>query len=528
MARFRRKMWITLLLFLLFVFGVMMGLKTLRPEGVGFIDSVGLELLPQLRYRAADSNQRANIPKTEKSAESGILSHNSKTEEQHGKTQSSSSDGKLDNFPAVNYDLHAFYYSWYGNQKFDGKYIHWNHPLVPHWDPKIANSYPKGRHNPPEDIGSNFYPELGAYSSRDPAVLNAHMKQFQAAAVVRPGRCQGKPRPHPSARNPSGTAFLGAADGVGTPEGRWGLPAGRWGHRLPCAFPPDQRRVPGVHVEREAGRAGVLALSWYPPGMSDENGEPTEDLVLIILEAAHKYQIKVTFHIEPYEGRENGLYSNLKYIIDKYGSHPAFYRHKTNTGRTLPMFYIYDSYLTSPESWANLFSVSGSSSVRNTQYDALFIALIVEEKHKNEILQAGFDGMYTYFATNGFSHGSSHQNWQAIKDFCDSNNLMFIPSVGPGYIDTSIRAWNKHNTRNRVNGKYYETALSTALLVRPDIITVTSFNEWHEGTQIEKAVPKKSSQLVYLDYLPHNPDIYLEITRKWAEKFRKEKEQWLM
>ncbi|XP_069743200.1 glycoprotein endo-alpha-1,2-mannosidase-like isoform X2 [Narcine bancroftii] len=456
MARFRRKMWITLLLFLLFVFGVMMGLKTLRPEGVGFIDSVGLELLPQLRYRAADSNQRANIPKTEKSAESGILSHNSKTEEQHGKTQSSSSDGKLDNFPAVNYDLHAFYYSWYGNQKFDGKYIHWNHPLVPHWDPKIANSYPKGRHNPPEDIGSNFYPELGAYSSRDPAVLNAHMKQFQAAAV------------------------------------------------------------------------GVLALSWYPPGMSDENGEPTEDLVLIILEAAHKYQIKVTFHIEPYEGRENGLYSNLKYIIDKYGSHPAFYRHKTNTGRTLPMFYIYDSYLTSPESWANLFSVSGSSSVRNTQYDALFIALIVEEKHKNEILQAGFDGMYTYFATNGFSHGSSHQNWQAIKDFCDSNNLMFIPSVGPGYIDTSIRAWNKHNTRNRVNGKYYETALSTALLVRPDIITVTSFNEWHEGTQIEKAVPKKSSQLVYLDYLPHNPDIYLEITRKWAEKFRKEKEQWLM
>ncbi|XP_062889248.1 glycoprotein endo-alpha-1,2-mannosidase-like isoform X1 [Mobula hypostoma] len=456
MARFRRKMWITLLLFLLFVFGVMMGLKALRPEGAGFIDGVGLELLPQIRHRAAVNNRKANTPSTERSAESGPLPGNSNMDGRQHATLSPMSDEKRDQLPAVNYDLHAFYYSWYGNQQIDGKYIHWNHPLVPHWDPKIASSYPKGRHNPPDDISSNFYPELGPYSSRDPAVLDEHMRQFRAAAI------------------------------------------------------------------------GVLALSWYPPGLSDDNGEPTDDLVPAILEAAHKYQLKVTFHIEPYEGREHTFHRNLKYIIHKYGSHPAFYRHKTNSGKSLPMFYIYDSYITSPGSWANLFSASGSSSVRNTQYDALFIALIVEEQHKNEILQGGFDGMYTYFATNGFSHGSSHQNWQAIKDFCDSNNLMFIPSVGPGYIDTSIRAWNNHNTRNRVNGKYYETALSTALLIRPEIITITSFNEWHEGTQIEKAVPKKTSQVVYLDYLPHKPDIYLEITRKWAEKFHKEKEQWLM
>ncbi|GCC27444.1 glycoprotein endo-alpha-1,2-mannosidase-like isoform X1 [Chiloscyllium punctatum] len=459
MARFRRRMWITLLLFLLFVFGIMMGLKTLKPEGAGFGDGIGLELLPQLHHRAAVGERRADLPNIEKSSESRTLPPppHLKTSEHFGMMKRAPvSDTSLDHFPPVNYDLHTFYYSWYGNQQFDGKYIHWNHPLVPHWDPKIASSYPKGRHIPPEDIGASFYPELGAYSSRDPAIINAHMIQLRDAAI------------------------------------------------------------------------GVLALSWYPPGLSDENGEPTEDLVPVILEAADKYQLKVTFHIEPYEGRENTLYSNLKYIIDKYGSHPAFYRHKTSTGRYLPMFYIYDSYLISPGSWADLLSVSGSRSLRNTQYDALFIALIVEEKHKNEILQAGFDGMYTYFATNGFSHGSSHHNWQAIKDFCDSNNLMFIPSVGPGYIDTSIRAWNNHNTRNRVNGKYYETALSTALLVRPEIITITSFNEWHEGTQIEKAVPKKSSQFVYLDYLPHKPDIYLELTRKWAEKFRSEKEQWLM
>ncbi|XP_025067453.1 glycoprotein endo-alpha-1,2-mannosidase isoform X3 [Alligator sinensis] len=274
---------------------------------------------------------------------------------------------------------------------------------------------------------------------------------------------------------------------------------------------------------------GVIALSWYPPGMADENGEPTDDLVPIILDGAHKYNLKVTFHIEPYKDRDDrSMYNNVKYIIDKYGGHPAFYRHKTSTGRTLPMFYVYDSYVTIPEIWANLLTVSGSQSIRSTPYDGLFIALLVEEKHKHEIHRSGFDGIYTYFATNGFSYGSSHHNWASLKSFCDSNNLMFVPSVGPGYVDTSIRPWNNHNTRNRVNGKYYETAYNAALLVRPEIISITSFNEWHEGTQIEKAIPKKTGQVVYLDYKPHKPNIYLELTLKWSEKYRKEKEQWLM
>ncbi|KAK9411427.1 glycoprotein endo-alpha-C2-mannosidase [Crotalus adamanteus] len=173
---------------------------------------------------------------------------------------------------------------------------------------------------------------------------------------------------------------------------------------------------------------GVLALSWYPPVMADENGEPTDGLVPIILDIAHKYKLKVTFHIEPYKDRDDrSMYNNVKYIIDKYGSHPAFYRHKVSTG----------------------------------------------------------------------------------------------------YIDTSIRPWNNHNTRNRVNGKYYETAFSAALLVRPEIISITSFNEWHEGTQIEKAIPKKTDVTTYLDYQPHKPNIYLELTHKWSEKYSKEKEQWL-
>uniref|UniRef100_A0A8B9QH24 Glycoprotein endo-alpha-1,2-mannosidase n=2 Tax=Apteryx owenii TaxID=8824 RepID=A0A8B9QH24_APTOW len=423
MARFRRRTCIILLLFILFICSIMMALKTLRPDRAGFGDPFGLDLLPELQQQTVLLENKQNSLNR---VQGDTVTHINNFHSSAVNTMKASMPpvNKMEeDLSSPNYNFHVFYYSWFGNPQFDGKYIHWNHPLLPHWDPKIANNYPKGRHNPPEDIGANFYPELGSYSSKDPSVIEAHMKQMRSASI------------------------------------------------------------------------GVISLSWYPPGMADENGEPTDDLVPVILDFAHKYNLKVTFHIEPYKDRDDrSMYNNVKYIIDKYGGHPAFYRRKTSTGRFLPMFYVYDSYVTIPEIWANLLTVSGSQTIRNTPYDGLFIALLVEERHKRDIHRSGFDGMYTYFATNGFSYGSSHHNWASLKAFCDSNNLMFIPSVGPGYIDTSIRPWNNHNTRNRVNGKYYETAFSAALLVRPEIISITSFNEWHEGTQIEKAVPKRTGQ----------------------------------
>ncbi|XP_007523850.1 glycoprotein endo-alpha-1,2-mannosidase [Erinaceus europaeus] len=450
MAKFRRRTCIILSLFILSVFSLMMGLKMLRPDRAVFGDPLGLDLLPDLRKRTShlrknfDSqrNDKINSEANTKNLKSlGITMKPSKT-----------SEPSLGEQSPLNYYFHVFYYSWYGNPQFDGKYIHWNHPILKHWDSRISKDFPQGRHSPPDDIGSSFYPELGSYSSRDPSVIEVHMKQIHSASI------------------------------------------------------------------------GVLALSWYPPNANDENGIPTDDLVPTILDKAHKYNLKVTFHIEPYNNRDDkNMHENVKYIIDKYGGHPAFYRYKTKTGKALPMFYVYDSYVTKPEKWANLLTSTGSQSIRSSPYDGLFIALLVEYRQRFDILRSGFDGMYTYFATNGFTYGSSYENWGKLKFFCDQFNLMFIPSVGPGYIDTSIRPWNSQNTRNRVNGKYYENALSAALQTHPSLVSITSFNEWHEGTQIERAVPKRTSQTVYLDYRPHKPSVYLELTRKWAEKYSKER-----
>ena len=83
-----------------------------------------------------------------------------------------------------NYDVHIFYYPWYGNPTYDGVYLHWNHPVLPHWKLEISARYPIGRrHQPPDEIGSSFYPQLGPYSSRDPNVIADHMRQIRQSGA---------------------------------------------------------------------------------------------------------------------------------------------------------------------------------------------------------------------------------------------------------------------------------------------------------------------------------------------------------
>mgnify|MGYP001792251846 FL=1 len=64
--------------------------------------------------------------------------------------------------------------------------------------------------------------------------------------------------------------------------------------------------------------------------------------------------------------------------------------------------------------------------------------LAVEAAHLEKIYNSGFDGMYTYFASDTFVYGSKPMNWNHISSYCKQREMMFIPSVGPGYIDTEV------------------------------------------------------------------------------------------
>lgn len=346
----------------------------------------------------------------------------------------------------TNPNVHVFYYGWYGTPEIDGQWWHWNHEYIPPWDKSDHRSYPQGSHSPPQDIGANFYPSLGPYSSRAPATISSHLSQISSSG------------------------------------------------------------------------AGVLAVSWYPPGQADEHGPPSDTIVPLLLQHAAKHGLKVCLHVEPYQGRTaESLRSHLDYVHTTYGSHPAYYR-VSRGSRSLPVFYIYDSYNLPPAQWARLFSSQGDLTVRGGELDGVFLGLLVDYKHRADISAAGLDGFYTYFASDGFSYGSSWRNWRSLASFARKAKLIFVPSVGPGYIDTRVRAWNGKNTRGRRGGKYYESAWSSALETRPRYVSVTSFNEWHEGTQIEAAMPQQCEGFTYEDYgQKYGQNHYLDLTRKWSE-----------
>ena len=69
----------------------------------------------------------------------------------------------------------------------------------------------------------------------------------------------------------------------------------------------------------------------------------------------------------------------------------------------------------------------------------LFLLTIIYIFSRKEILESNFDGFYTYFASSKVSQASDPKNWNKYQQFAVDNNLIFIPSVGPGYIDTNIR-----------------------------------------------------------------------------------------
>jgi alpha-mannan endo-1,2-alpha-mannanase / glycoprotein endo-alpha-1,2-mannosidase len=264
--------------------------------------------------------------------------------------------------------------------------------------------------------------------------------------------------------------------------------------------------------ELRSARVGVLSASWW--GDDSFTGRNFS----LLLDAAHQHGLKVCIHLEPFGGRNaTTTRQAIQRVIERYGEHPAFFRSSLAGGR--PLFFIYDSYLTPAVQWAEILSSSGKETIRGTRYDSAVIGLWVKESDGKFMTNGLFDGFYTYFAADRFTYGSSIQNWPKLSSFAREHKLLFLPSVGPGYVDTRVRPWNQNTTRSRNNGEYYDLMFRAAIEQNPAFITITSYNEWHEGTQIEPAVPKEIEAFIYKDYRPLVPDHYLKRTAYWVAQF---------
>ena len=212
-----------------------------------------------------------------------------------------------------------------------------------------------------------------------------------------------------------------------------------------------------------------------------------------------------------------GCYSvNDPKVLREFGASPACQRLRNHENK--PVFFVYDSYLRPASEWATVLRKEGTNSIRGSEADAVVLGLWVKPDEERFMLEGGFDGFYTYFATDGFTFGSTVSHWPKLADWARAHGKLFVPCVAPGYIDTRIRPWNGVKTRDREAGAYYDRMWSAALKVSPELVGITSFNEWHEGTQIETAVPKQIPGFSYLNYQRLTSDYYLDRTAQWIRR----------
>eukprot|EP00971_Amphidinium_carterae_P077713 1536559-Amphidinium_carterae.1 len=62
---------------------------------------------------------------------------------------------------------------------------------------------------------------------------------------------------------------------------------------------------------------------------------------------------------------------------------------------SLPWFYIYDAYNVPASHWSWVLKTEGKATLRGTRLDGVFLAL--PGGQVGDLLEAGFDGIYTYF-----------------------------------------------------------------------------------------------------------------------------------
>jgi len=295
-------------------------------------------------------------------------------------------------------DVSIFYYPWYGTPAKDGGWVHWVQPAT-------------------TSFASNYFPARGLYSSSDPRVVQAQMREIAAAGIEE------------------------------VVSSWWG-----WGS-------PEDARLP------------------------------------LVIRSARRVGLSVAVHLEPYPGR------TIATVQDDL-------EHLRALG--IKRFFVYHPFDIADADWAAL------------RAEVTGVQLFAETGLVGHAAAAHFDGIYTYDILRFGGGDFSRLCKQAHRA-----HLLCLPSVGPGYEAT--RATGDKRLKPRRDGRTYDSMWRAAIHADPDGVTITSYNEWHEGTQIEPArdQPPGSAAKLTVDsyegaYGLHGRSArraYLDRTRYWVGAF---------
>jgi glycoprotein endo-alpha-1,2-mannosidase len=209
----------------------------------------------------------------------------------------------------------------------------------------------------------------------------------------------------------------------------------------------NQRVVAAQMREIAAGGVDEVVSSWWGWGSPEDVRLP------LVSRTAHAAGLAVAIHLEPYPGRTiESVEADIEHL----------------RGLGIDRFFVYRPFDIPEEEWAAL----------RDRIDG--VQLFAQTALAGRAAAARFDGVYTYDVLLWGAESFPRLCKQAHKA-----GLACLPSVGPGY-DAS-RATGDLRVKPRRDGKTYDGMWKSAIRSGADGVTITSYNEWHEGTQIEPA-----------------------------------------
>jgi glycoprotein endo-alpha-1,2-mannosidase len=214
-------------------------------------------------------------------------------------------------------------------------------------------------------------------------------------------------------------------------------------------YSSTDRAVVGTQM-RQIASTGVdqVVVSWWGRGsLEDQRLGP-------IAAAARTAGLSVAAHVEPYPGRNAvSVGEDVAYLA----------------GHGITDVYLYRPEDLPAEEWTALNDGLAAPT-----------RIFAQTGHVGYAAAGHFAGVYTYDIV---VWGGA--KLRRICTAAHEAGLLCAPSVGPGY--DARRSSGDFQLKPRRFGATYDAMWRAALASGADAVTITSYNEWHEGTQIEPA-----------------------------------------
>jgi hypothetical protein len=254
----------------------------------------------------------------------------------------------------------------------------------------------------------------------------------------------------------------------------------------PHAYNSDDPSIIQQHIQ-QAQAAGIdgFVVSWYG------NGDRTDRNLARLLDLGARTGFRTTIHFEtPHFWGVDDVVAQLRAFYEQHLKHPAIVRYQ---GRPVIFFWRVSTF--GNATW------SAIRSAVDPNHAAVWIA---DGDNFGVLAGDAWDGISPYAIAWSPNPAAQLPSW-AAKAHAVAPDKLYIPPVSPGCDDTAARAATC--VRDRAGGGYYQATWDGAMASGPTwAVTVSTFNEWLESTQIEPS----------LQY----GDQYLQITRQNADAFR--------